>query len=1023
MALTKEAKLYMLKAFMGQVNEDGPSSVLPIPMVTNNSKPVDFQNALDTSNQGITITKVVKILNFENRNIVFINGNNASNVEVGAILVFDTEFRWIQNLFKHYTNTDLGEAFNKWYDVKVNTNNGCAYGLNLVDGKVSFFELNSFFSRLGLVSETELAAELFYTKIFDIETEQPKEDATSKTEVLKGNALFTQLRTTGTKFGFNVDTQDNNVYSLVIWDKTNKKVFFIRFNADLGTKASTDSSISWEYNEAITLEQGEGLVGESFEDISIIDIQTGERNISKTETSIGSIALSTQKDAGTGIVVPLTSQFDGSEGVSKEVFPEVKISETKQTNFHEQVIIDNTFFQSWLNKIRQVQQSGTQNDNFDNLVLKFSSTYSGQQPITININNDDQLVKLMLNANNVEIKSQIENKIIIASVGGLFISSTISLYNKTTTKILLNIGGNTTVLFSKTNESTGTKNAYGTVYEFTNKYDYIWNYNYNYNRNISGFSSASFSANTSFNFDIKVTLNATRVQQSLQKNTTSQILIDKVQNADKLVYKIIQKAINSYEGNQPVFISPNKFYIPLKEASTGRYSIFEFNGDSSRNSTENTQTLNTLGTANYSDADSVNYTDSFTTQLNNAIAIISVKSNIRGTLDASEYILVNSNKLVIKGVTTNEQIVIEYTTKVGQPSKVVVDKSTSGEDIFIYGIDDNKELGTQTRAIIGVGDNSLSKTDLSSKAFGFNLYRKTSGIDYDAIAEVMTDSNVKIHHVFGFRNKNMLVWYGFNEDYSKYVSFKQIYPDSFNPYTYSPYSNPTRYFVPERLNINKFGELKGTIFDREFEDVAFSGSTLLATTTIKAYDANNPDNDTMEIYGATNKKVLTFDRVLDKSEQENINVNLQLSFEALDNIQAKNKTLEEINKDIVNTFSTMNNQSYKDLELDKAILTYTDGTTNEVDAKQYFTIDETNDLLRFGATFFKLSDKTPSNLKITLKSGKTLATYDFTQAIQCSGRKIDLTFEVKFKDKNDQLPYMRFDETPWNRPYEPEGNK
>ncbi|MFJ1495949.1 hypothetical protein AB0R99_00050 [Erwinia amylovora] len=249
-----------------------------------------------------------------------------------------------------------------------------------------------------------------------------------------------------------------------------------------------------------------------------------------------------------------------------------------------------------------------------------------------------------------------------------------------------------------------------------------------YNISNGKITTAFFRDDVKFGFDLteEITVEGKRLQTSLGANTTSQILIEKVKGNDKLIYKIIQEENNSYNGNSPVFLSAEKFYIPLKNRQTNSYYIAEFSGEL-RNPQPITKFYNDVGDKSYTDQGG----DSYKRTLLSPKTITSV--NVNGVDKPTSDYSLNGDIITVLGIKKGDIIIIEYISTTGQPKSISLDSSTAGEDVFIKGVSDADELGTLSRTIVGVGDDSFEGTQ--SNVFGFNLYRSTANVDYDKIAE------------------------------------------------------------------------------------------------------------------------------------------------------------------------------------------------------------------------------------------------------------------------------------------------
>lgn len=1057
MSINRKAKEYLYELLLKNVNgneiinnHEENSNILSEPMFVG----IKDINILNKTN--LTNPKIVKTIEYKNKVLFLINGTSNNKI-VGEFLIFDKDFNFITNINRHYTNslknsdgTDLKEEMYEFIDAKIDANNGTIYGFCKLNNKVSFFVFRNILEQIYStnVNNADLEKELFYEILFDIETEV----AVKNNEVKIGNILFKNINTT--KFDFNVDFNYKNIYSFTIWDNTatRKEIHFISFSCDLGVKKSNDNGIKWLYNLPISLTTTSAS-SEVFDDVSTLGILTGERKISDNELSIGSIAISRQKNALTNAFLVREQQITNASDpwqFNKTSFllrNESSILSKNVSYSNEILIYDNDSFRNEiLSKIKQLTAVGnTRNTNFSEMVFTF-----GSNSVTINKQDNDELFKKLLSLQDTD-KIGVFLKIGFIAKLESFGGKTMNVYQGFEVSINFKIND---VIFKESNKFDNSKlvktissddryvyngqsvgvdptlnslnliniktgirtgvfgdnekdfNNIGVVYSFDGQGNFL---TYNIN-------SYDLDVSLTGNLYFRTTMSWEREENSLGSNTTAQILIDKVEDTKEVRFKIMEREINSYEGKKAVFINPTKFYIPIKKASNNKYSIFEFNGDNYRGQKQEIeQTFNAVAIKKY---DNSNLDNKFIIELNKPNSIVSVTSNLlhgsSNIISSSLYSLSGNNIIFNTTIENNEFLTIIYKTYVGAPREITIKNTTQGEDMHISSVDDYDELGTISRAIIGAGDDSFS--GVQNNVFGFNLYKTAENFDYSEIAENTKSSNIKIFKVDGSRQKDIIHINGYNEDYTKVVQWIQIYPDSFTPYTYLKYYNARRMFNIQRLNSSKDGLLENSRFDREFLDAAKSENLLIFTTTADNFDLYEKDNNEIKIFGATNLELFNFKTQIEKEDFENININFQLKVDISRESSNGEVKLIDATKKLTDLFITKNYDDYSKLSIDKAIITLENNKIIELNSsrlKDLISYKKGESSIIFALSLLNHSGNSQAkNIKLLLANGEAIIDYDLPN---CSGNLKQFLCHIYINDNDNILPYLTYDKTNWNK--------
>lgn len=959
MALTNEAKNELYKIMMSSYRLDNQSNILEKPFFVE-TKDTDFKSHIT----GFTNLKILKIIAYnKNRKIVVFNH------DAGSVFgVFDEYDNFIYKIDKHFTNTTTGENLHNIFDVKINQKTGQIYGLCEVNSKTNFFIFNNVIEQIGIVDEPTLQTELFYSTLFDVETEIVKAG-----DVTIGNSVFADIRTDPTLiYDFNADDKIEFAYSFIINKKATNKIIFISFVSNLGQVNANEAT--WNYNEEISLSQGSSDYN-LFQNIFNLSVLTGERQVSSTIKSIGSIAISTQKDSGTAGIVPFSISINSANplavGRLEWEFPFEAISQSSINagkNLAEKEFANSSnFFNTLLAKIKSIRDSNPISVDYTTDIIFHYTTDTSNNPLK------NQELSIRLNKTTID-------KLISSTNVSLTIKPSFS-WNKNDPK---SVSYEANWFLRNENGIVDSGQLYnGTEILGLYATRYLGLFTYWRDRKESGQRTYAH-INSYFNITEKTTITGTRNQTSIASNTTSQILIEKEDGKDDLIYKIVQIENNSYGATKPAFISPEKFYIPIKSRETNQFYIAEFNGEVNKTTQDITRFFNGIGDKNYSDTG----TDSFQQDLLNPKSITSVVVN-QSIISSTEYSL-NNSTITIKGISQNDIIVIEYISSVGVPKKINIGASTSGEDIFITSTDDFNELGTLTKSIVGVGDDSFDSNQ-PKNVFGFNMFRTQANVDYDKITEAeQAIPNIKMKHPISLRQKDLLFFEGYNEDYSKVVKWLQIYPDSFNPYVYLKYSNANRFFALERLNVNKDGSLTNSRFDREFLDIGSSGSTLVATTIAETSDLNNADNNKVFIYGATNQKLFESDSTISKTQVENLSINLQVSTIVKDSLTGS-KEISELSRELALTFSNKDGTNWTNFAIAKVVINYSDYSITEARAREFFSIE--NNVLKFRISLINESGKTPVNLQLITGSNIVFSEVDLTENV-CNENLTEIEFDI-----------------------------
>lgn len=350
---------------------------------------------------------------------------------------------------------------------------------------------------------------------------------------------------------------------------------------------------------------------------------------------------------------------------------------------------------------------------------------------------------------------------------------------------------------------------------------------------------------------------------------------------------------NSYASNDPIFQTPYKFFLPSKSRESGKYEIYKadmFNIQPARMDFTTISTNDYQTSANPMNIPLEVVPFSNNLQFNTVLKVNSTTcewynygyapSPIAGKCYFSKS---TANTVSIFPVKKDDNISINYLADIGTATRLLQNSTAGDEEMYIGSYLDNygTETGAKTTTIVGIGDDGIgSNAPLSNS--GFALYDNGSGgatadFDYNSISEVITkNSPIKMKHILTIRQKDLIWWYGFNENFTEYVKYQQIYNGTY-PYLLNEYLDESKSFRLERFNVNKGGQLLDSKFDRAQIDKTNLSNTVLVSTVAETTDMNNTDADTVDIFGSTNNKLFEISADGTKQEMESKRIDFRLN--------------------------------------------------------------------------------------------------------------------------------------------------
>lgn len=483
------------------------------------------------------------------------------------------------------------------------------------------------------------------------------------------------------------------------------------------------------------------------------------------------------------------------------------------------------------------------------------------------------------------------------------------------------------------------------------------------------------------------------VQSTTSKATTQSIVIKEPTGSLKhKLYSVTQVANNIYKGNKPVFFNSTKAFVPLLGRDDGQFNIYEFDGELTT-TTEIDKPYNDITPSGQPD------NSPYDIELDNVGSGGIVQILVDSVAIPSTAYTLTGNTLTIKSISKDKPIDITYKSTVGNPKKLILTRSTNGEDVFIAGVDNTGELGTTNQSIVGVGD------DAGTTDFGFVAYSdQTNSNTPTRIAEATQSLGIELKHVYGVRQNNELFIIGYNADFTKRALWISIYPESFEPYTYLPFDDKKKEFHIKRMNGKSSDDIKDTIFDAGVS-VTDNQSLVVATANAKTTDFNFVGDAVISLYGSTNKEIFKKVLPIDKNRQETLQIGYYITTNVID-ITNGDVERVEASKSVAKVFATKNVGNEEQIEATYLKVIYTDDTFKEIDITQDLFIE--NDKLVLKITLLK-GQKDIKSIQWLNKAGNLLG--ESTNI--CDDEIINITWELEITNTK-QIAEARWDGAKWN---------